>query len=65
MKNIILIVCLCSFGALVASISQSCPCPTNSYCLSNNMCACNPGFIGNCSTPATPLSTANISANLT
>lgn len=37
------------------AIDQTCPCPTNSYCLENEMCACDPGFIGNCTTLAIPV----------
>lgn len=50
-------------------IDQSCsiatPCPVNSYCQpSNNMCACNSGFIGNCNTAATLISSTPITASL-
>ena len=43
------------------SLNQYCsnaaptPCPPNSHCKTNNYCACNPNFIGNCSTPAIAL----------
>lgn len=47
-----------------ASIDQGCPCPANAYCLNNNMCACNQGFIGNCSTTAQPLSTVTLTSTL-
>lgn len=48
----------------VAAINQICPCPANSNCLSNNMCACNSGFIGDCSTSATPLGGTQITATI-
>lgn len=56
------------FGALAwlcAAIDQTCPCPTNAYCLSNDMCACEAGYIGDCSTAAIPITTTVTSANLT
>lgn len=27
-------------------------CPLNSYCMSNNYCACDTGFVGSCTQPA-------------
>jgi len=44
----------------VLSINKTCnlidPCPMNAYCnSSSNYCICKPGFIGNCLTPAMPL----------
>jgi hypothetical protein len=47
------------------AIDQSCPCPANSLCLSsNNMCACNSGFIGDCSTAAPVISTVAINVTI-
>lgn len=52
-KSVVIFVVL----VIVTAIDQPCPCPTNSNCLANNnMCACNTGFIGNCSTPAQVIS---------
>ena len=51
---------------LVLAIDQSCPCPTNSKCIeSNQMCACESGFIGDCSTPARILDASSITVQLT
>ena len=49
----------------VLAIDQSCPCPTNSQCLSNGMCACDAGWIGSCSTSAQILDAAPITVQLT
>lgn len=65
MLDILRITLIVAIGFVsILAINQNCPCPANSNCLSNNMCACDSGFIGNCSTAATPLGTTNISATI-
>ena len=47
---------ICFVMVQISSIYQSCStdtdCPSNSYCGFRNYCACNSGWIMNCSTPA-------------
>ena len=47
------------------TIDQFCPCPFNSNCLSNNMCACKQGFVADCTIPAQSVgaSATNIQLN--
>jgi len=54
----------------VLGIDQMCQsssdCPPNSYCLlDSDMCACNPGYIGGCNTPAIPLTSSSYNTQIT
>jgi hypothetical protein len=46
----------CSYPSLTNTLTSNLqvyePCPANSYCTSTKYCACDSGFIGNCTTPA-------------
>ena len=49
---------------IIFCIDQQCPCNLpNSYCNDNNYCACDNGFILNCSTPARILDSNNATIN--